>query len=1541
MDPLSITASVAGIVQLAGAVYQGIAKYLRDVKDASNDIHNLSVETRNLFGILNNLSLLISALEHDRFPVALQHSHLNACRQTLYTIDLRVNRAVNDVERGSKMDGMLRRLRWPFSKKETQDLLLQLSRHKDSISLALSADSMSRLLELLSTQQSMAHSVQGVAQAVQQLQVAVDARTEIEVRTTLTQQRRLVVEYFQSVNPQVMLEANLELRQDMTGLWLLKCASYQLWRDQPNGRIWLSGIPGSGKTVLCSAVVQDVLQRSNAATAVAFFFCDYKVPKSRLPMEVLGSLAVQLALQKPAAFTILEDYYNDLHPPNGLAKPPRLARMVDVAQRQAAQFDKAFLVVDALDECGSNTVHITEALKELPEKAANVSLAVLSRDEEHIRNILGDDFHSIPIAAQEEDLTLYLGSQMAKRKVFSNMLLRQPTLYNDIRCSLLSGAQGIEESRELIRNTLHWIAICSPPLTITQLCEAVSVREDDDDLDDEDIVDEFEIARVCSSLIRKTRSGRHFEFAHFTVREFLESLPTSSPLASFRFDAASATRAFAATSLRFLLLQKYSAPLLESERTGLNKENVDSESQDFFYNYAAAHWLSYAEEHFAEPDLLHLAGQLFDAEKTPQFCRFALAIIAYVFGHLLGGPDIKVLNVFAPDFSPLHLAAILGASDVCKLLIEEQGADPDVQSNEVGFPLNVAQAGQWALSLTTAPPFRTIDGCNRIKTIQIFMTHGASWTLEYDPKIDYKTTKNSPLHILEHVGDAALCASLVAIATSDPVSTTRFREELQLLMSSAKPFFKSLAYELVAFAESGAELTWTFKSLVKDLQVEGRHTLAIAPSSQFSSTRAPSNTLTPSGLADVLKAGDTTELKHLLSQRASACRDVRFANNQNLLHVAVIGKHLAATKLLLAFEFSVNQTDDLGETALHKCCADDFVHVARVLLQNGASSNAENNHGDTIWHCATVPGALMILDLLITFDHDMHLALARTNRKGYTPISRAIARGFFWPAKFLVERSDCLPEYFASPEPLALRLLAVFALDLVAALDKKNALKYCLFHEHGLPPLFYVGLETLPNSYKGFLPHVDVEMRYNGWSAAEYAIQNFWAKNQKLDLPDLYFDDKTFAALLTPQLIQTEGFDGKMLWEMCCLAPTGLYGPAHDLLHYSKITAFYRMLKFAAEAGMADSFEQRRSGVSAVVPLLPVLYLLRDGSKYGGGYKAKFWLYDEAIEEEHAATALLHILQRHQDEEHSTFRPSPELRQEFDHIIKDITTGKLPDLNSLTTYMFGMRDAKGRAANLDYFLTLPLPSNVFALVAKNIRLSDVAQCDVRVLARICQSLATGDAMLMAYYSLRHLSAAYDKDGQWVAARRPCAWPNIHDDNGGGGGFDWQQTFTIAYSCIQPDQHAGCTLLHAAALMDLTFVVDFLLQNKVFDVNVRSSTNCTPLLFAAIGRNPSTMRYLLSQGADASIGSKEGWRPDMFCEEDEGVRQALASANGAHQNMASFAANSVAAAVVADNNSETAVGENEDGADDRPVGEMGHEDQEDERPQKLEAKLVLA
>lgn len=160
----------------------------------------------------------------------------------------------------------------------------------------------------------------------------------------------------------------------MTGLWLTESPVFIQWLDTPGSKIWLSGIPGGGKTVLAGAVIQENLTHAsqNPQIGAAFFFYDYRNKETLKSTNVAGALASQLARQKDDAFNVLQHYYNTLHPVHGLPKEADPDDLGALVGEMCQLFDQVLLVIDGLDECADSMGEVAEVLSEL----ANNSHAV-------------------------------------------------------------------------------------------------------------------------------------------------------------------------------------------------------------------------------------------------------------------------------------------------------------------------------------------------------------------------------------------------------------------------------------------------------------------------------------------------------------------------------------------------------------------------------------------------------------------------------------------------------------------------------------------------------------------------------------------------------------------------------------------------------------------------------------------------------------------------------------------------------------------------------------------------------------------------------------------------------------------------------------------------------------------------------------------------------------------------------------------------------------------------------------------------------------
>lgn len=439
-DPLSLAASLAGLVSLCDTVFRHVYKYVRGVQGAKEEISKIAQELQSFTGILRSIQVLAQSLEEDGDPYdpAIRVHHVYHCEQTLNKINERVKRAVQKVEKGRSMGGVLQQLKWPFSRTETQEILEELERHKNSMNLGISTDSMHKMQMLLSKQKETDIVVGETRRVVREI------RTEILVDS----KKRRVLEFFmdtEKVNPQTNLDTNIKMRHPTTGLWLTESPVFIQWLDTPGSKLWLRGIPGGGKTVLAAAAIQETLTiaSQNPAIGASFFFCDYRNEETLKSVNVLGALASNLARQKDTAFDLLQNYYDELHSAGSLPKKADPDDLRALVGRMCEQFDQVLVVVDGVDECGNSMDEVAEALSDLANTTNAISMAIFSRHEWEIERQIGDDFKSISIEARTQDIDLYVRAELESLVNRGRLRITNASLKDEIREALVNQAQGM------------------------------------------------------------------------------------------------------------------------------------------------------------------------------------------------------------------------------------------------------------------------------------------------------------------------------------------------------------------------------------------------------------------------------------------------------------------------------------------------------------------------------------------------------------------------------------------------------------------------------------------------------------------------------------------------------------------------------------------------------------------------------------------------------------------------------------------------------------------------------------------------------------------------------------------------------------------------------------------------------------------------------------------------------------------------------------------------------------------------------------------
>ena len=114
MDPLSASASIAGLLSTADVVVRRLYEYIKAVRAAEKEISALSMEITNLYGVLSSLQLVASRFENADFEPSLQERtmqlhQIHACYGTLDGIRSLLEKDDPSMSK-SRMDVVMRRL---------------------------------------------------------------------------------------------------------------------------------------------------------------------------------------------------------------------------------------------------------------------------------------------------------------------------------------------------------------------------------------------------------------------------------------------------------------------------------------------------------------------------------------------------------------------------------------------------------------------------------------------------------------------------------------------------------------------------------------------------------------------------------------------------------------------------------------------------------------------------------------------------------------------------------------------------------------------------------------------------------------------------------------------------------------------------------------------------------------------------------------------------------------------------------------------------------------------------------------------------------------------------------------------------------------------------------------------------------------------------------------------------------------------------------------------------------------------------------------
>jgi hypothetical protein len=240
----------------------------------------------------------------------------------------------------------------------------------------------------------------------------------------------------------------LSRRQLGTGQWLLDSEQYQAWLKTSAQTLFCPGIPGAGKTILTSIVIDDLTTRhqNDPSIGIAYLYCNFRQGDEQKAKDLLASLLKQLSQKRPSLPDSVKAVY-DQH------KDKRTRPSIDELSRAfrsvSAMYSRVFIVVDALDECQVSDGCRSRFLSEIFSLQVKCGVNVFATSRfipEITEKFTGST--SLEIRASDEDVRKYLEGHMSQLPSFVS---RNVDLQEEVVTKIVQAVDGMYVASHALR----------------------------------------------------------------------------------------------------------------------------------------------------------------------------------------------------------------------------------------------------------------------------------------------------------------------------------------------------------------------------------------------------------------------------------------------------------------------------------------------------------------------------------------------------------------------------------------------------------------------------------------------------------------------------------------------------------------------------------------------------------------------------------------------------------------------------------------------------------------------------------------------------------------------------------------------------------------------------------------------------------------------------------------------------------------------------------------------------------------------------------
>jgi Cdc6-like AAA superfamily ATPase len=267
-------------------------------------------------------------------------------------------------------------------------------------------------------------------------------------RLYLNNHQREIIKWLHPPDPLKNYYKALEQRQEGSGLWFLSNDVFAKWKIRRNSFLWLYGIPGCGKTILSSAIIED-LERTLLRKPLLYFYFDFNDEGKQTLEGMVRSLMSQLYSKFGDSSEKLDSLFSSYE--DGRRQPPRES-LCKAFLHMIEQVKEVWIILDALDECCTRKGPPTEGLlswirEVLNSEQRSVHLLVTSRPEQDIISVVSefaskDDIVPIRSDLITDDIRAYVHTRVRQQEGLKRWR-SEPEVQDEIETRLMEKADGM------------------------------------------------------------------------------------------------------------------------------------------------------------------------------------------------------------------------------------------------------------------------------------------------------------------------------------------------------------------------------------------------------------------------------------------------------------------------------------------------------------------------------------------------------------------------------------------------------------------------------------------------------------------------------------------------------------------------------------------------------------------------------------------------------------------------------------------------------------------------------------------------------------------------------------------------------------------------------------------------------------------------------------------------------------------------------------------------------------------------------------------